>query len=388
MAPKVIILILNWNGWEDTLVCLESVFLTSYSNYQVVVLDNASTNDSVERIREWADGKRKTTERITSSRGITKPVSIIVYDKDSAERGGSREEEELLRRVNARSLVMIQTGENLGFAGGNNVGIRYALTREADYVFLLNNDAFLRSSETLANLVDFMEKTTRAGACGGRLFYPDGAPQQSYGNFPTLLRIMAVLFPLYRLFPEKWLRLFKRSNVVPDDSVIGPIRVDWPSGACLFVRAKMIEEVGMLDEQFFLYVEETDWCYRMQAKGWDRYYVPEVHVIHAYAGSVGKSTFAMRSYHLTSQFLYYRKHFSPAKLAMAIAGYLLRASWSIPFWTAAALVLPEHRGAAAHDHARFWLQAYHLSLGAFKDLILGKVDTNVRSRDTGPGNLI
>jgi hypothetical protein len=97
-------------------------------------------------------------------------------------------------------------------------------------------------------------------------------------------------------------------------------------------------------------------------------------VIHAYAGSVGKSTFAMRSYHLTSQFLYYRKHFSPAKLAMAIAGYVLRASWSIPFWTAAALVLPEHRGAAAHDQVRFWLQAYHLSLGAFKDLILGKVD--------------
>ena len=327
MNPKVAILIVNWNGWKDTLQCLESVFGQELPNCRTVVIDNGSRNDSVAKIRDWATGKIcSTLER------AHEPVTLISYSRETAERGGSAVEEQRLAAAGDRGLVLIETGTNLGFSGGNNVGIRYALAQGADYILLLNNDAFFRSPDTLPVMLDFMERTPRAGACGGRLFYPNGEPQQSYGNFPALPRALAYLFPLYKLLPSQLVNQLKRSNVVPDDSIREPLQVDWPSGACLMVRSQTIQDVGMLDERFFLYMEETDWCLRMKARGWDRYYLPRAEVVHTFGGSVAKTSTSMRQYHLESQFAYYRKHFALSALSVVAAGYLLRSSFSILLW--------------------------------------------------------
>jgi GT2 family glycosyltransferase len=279
---------------------------------------------------------------------------------------------------------MIQTGANLGFAGGNNVGIRYACAQNADYILLLNNDAFFRSTEALSAMIDFMERTPHAGACGGRLFYTDGSPQQSYGNFPAVLRILAYLFPMYKLLPHRCLKRVKRSNVVPDDTVQEPIRIDWPSGACLMVRVKTIEQVGLLDEQYFLYVEETDWCFRMQAQGWDRYYLPQVEVIHAFGGTVRNSSVSMQSYHLESQFTYYQKHFSKQALAVVAAGYMLRSFISVPFCKIAARVLPDRR-INSMENTNYWLLALHLAMTAMRRLVSRDNDfTKESSTAIGP----
>lgn len=306
-GPKVFILVLNWNSGKLTVDCLRSLF-SAHRRERIVVIDNGSTDDSLALISGWA---------------ADVDIPVASYDRGTAEQGGSPDVEQRIGDAAQRSLVLVRSGANRGFAGGNNIGIRYALARGADYVLLLNNDAFFRAPGSLDALLHLLEREPRAGACGGRLFYPDGRPQQSYGNFPALSRILASLFPLYRLLPPRWLGGFKRSNVVPDPAVTEPMKVDWPSGACLLARARMIRDVGLLDERYFLFLEETDWCRRMAAAGWDRYYVPQAEVVHLFGGS-SPGTAAIKRIHLQSQFIYYEKHFSRGTRAIAAAGYLAR----------------------------------------------------------------
>lgn len=364
--PEVFIIILNWNGWQDTIQCLESIFQSSYLNFQAVVLDNASDNNSVEKIREWVEKSGK-DPRQKKSMACAKPKAVVFHTRQSAEQSASRFEENRLERMKASYLVLIQTGANRGFAGGNNIGIRYALSRGADYLLLLNNDAFFRTPDTLSLMVDFMEKNPDAGACGGRLFYPDGSLQQSYGHFPSVLMTVGSLFPLHKLLPQQWLKGVKRSNVVPGEGLRTPVRIDWPSGACLMARRSMIDEIGVLDEEYFLYMEETDWCRRMKSGGWERFYVPGAEVIHRFGGSPGNTAAAMLLRHLESRFIYYRRHFSRTALAVVSVAYLLRALWSAPLWTAAQFVLPAGRKYRAREQARYWRLAFRLSRKAMKN---------------------
>jgi GT2 family glycosyltransferase len=380
MKPKVFILILNWNGWKDTIECLDSVYLSSYPDYQIVVLDNGSQDESVCKILEWAKGRDGETSN-PSQGAVAKPIPVIIYNKDIDENGASFRDELTGSAPAARTLILIRIGANLGFAGGNNVGLRYAFAHGADYVLLLNNDAFFRSRETLTIMADFMERTPRAGACGGRLFYPDGSPQQSYGNFPALSRTLAYLFPLYKLLPKRWLKHFKRSNIVPDETVHEPLRIDWPSGACLMVSSGMVKEVGLLDEKYFLYVEETDWCFRMQAQGWDRYYLPQAEVIHTFGGSVRNASVSMQCYHLKSQFTYYRKHFSTMAIAFIAVGYMLRSFWSMLYWNLAARLLRDVSQVAAAENTAYWRLAFKLAMNTMQSLVSGD-EINSEQRST------
>ncbi len=379
LAPKVFILILNWNGWRDTIACLESVYRASYPDYQVVVLDNGSHDDSVNRILAWAAGTEEKTATGKLGISVRKPLPVISYDRQEAERGGRPEEQ--AAGGAASPLVLVRTGANLGFAGGNNVGIRYAMARGADYILLLNNDAFFRASDSLSLMTGFMERTPRAGACGGRLFYPDGLPQQSFGNFPALWRVLANLLPLYKLVPSRWLKGLKRANVVPDDTIRTPLGIDWPSGACLMVRGETVRDVGMMDEEYFLYVEETDWCFRMREKGWDRYYLPEVEVTHVFGGSVRKASTSMRRFHLESQFLYYQKHFPRPAQAAAAAGFFLRSLVTIPCWQTAAWFCFGNACSAARENREYWRHAFRLSATALHRFVSKKYEEAPSSAD-------
>ena len=134
--PKVAISILNWNRWQDTIKCLESVRGLRYTNYLTIVLDNGSWNDSAARIAAWA------RERLGSGHVFAE------YSRETALQGGEASTEQALDGVPSPSrLVLIRNEENQGFTGGNNVAIHYALHRNvpADYVFLLNNDARVES---------------------------------------------------------------------------------------------------------------------------------------------------------------------------------------------------------------------------------------------------
>lgn len=163
---KVYIIIVNWNGWKDTIECLESVLRNDYPSYQVIVCDNGSHDDSLGNIKRWATGKLENGVLPSnplysiSFPPVRKPISFIEY---------TREEVDAVRNVNPTDarLILIQNAANLGFAGGNNVGIRYALDRDDfRHVWLLNNDVVIKP-DALSRLVRRMNEK-RTQACAGR----------------------------------------------------------------------------------------------------------------------------------------------------------------------------------------------------------------------------
>ena len=187
--PKVYIIILNYNGWADTIECLESVLRNDYPNYQVIVIDNNSPNNSMEYIKAWAEGKLDVWVkpehplRHLSFPPVKKPIPYVYYTREGAEKGGDPDLEKRMEQNNPEGittkypLIFIQTGENLGFAGGNNVGIRYSLAEgDFEYIWLLNNDTVIEQN-SLSKLVEKAEKykkeERKVGIIGSKLLYYD-----------------------------------------------------------------------------------------------------------------------------------------------------------------------------------------------------------------------
>jgi GT2 family glycosyltransferase len=245
--PTVFVVLLNWNGWRDTVECLESIFRLNYPNFCVVVCDNASADGSLECIASWAKGDLSAT---CDDPGLSylvfppvpKPIPVQTF------RAGD------LTGVTDKTtrLVMISTGSNLGFAGGCNVGIRYALAqRNADYVWLLNNDTVV-DGEALITMVRMAEADARLGICG------------------SLLRSYHAPYDIQTAGGRRYLRWTGRTR--PMTKLDAP-RVstesgspDYIEGASMLVGRKLLEEVGLLEESYFLYFEEIDWVMRARPR--------------------------------------------------------------------------------------------------------------------------
>lgn len=274
--PKVSIIILNWNDWKDTIECLESVFRNKYSNYQVVVVDNGSTDGSIEKIKAWADGKQEvlTPESshplyYRSHPPIKKPIPYIYYTSEEVEKGGNFILEEKAikkwqgqRKINGKEfystlnypLVFIQTGENLGFAGGSNVGIRYTLSKgSCGYVWLLNNDTVI-DKDTLTEIVNLAEADKKIGMVGSKLLH--------YYEPKTIRSLDNGTVGWNR--NDKRLHYSLKNKPFPTES----IEVESIVGASLLVKKKVVKEIGLLDEVYFMQYEETDWCIKAGRKGY------------------------------------------------------------------------------------------------------------------------
>ena len=175
-SPLVAISILNWNGWQDTVECLRSIRALNYPHYLMIVVDNGSRNDSVARIKEWA------------MRNLGDPHTFVEYSRTAALAGGEDPQESALEGLSPRNkMVLICNEENLGYTGGNNVAIHYALTRResVDYVFLLNNDATV-APDCLSELVR-ADQQADAGVVGASIF--DETRQGLVGGGITLDRL-------------------------------------------------------------------------------------------------------------------------------------------------------------------------------------------------------
>ena len=291
--PRVAIIILNWNGWKDTIECLESVFRNTYSNYQVIVVDNGSTDGSMEKIKAWAEGKQKVlTPESThplynlSHPPIKKPIPYIYYTREEAERGGNFKLEEKItkewqeqRKPNSKELnptpsyllIFIQTGENLGFAGGNNVAIRYALTKcSCGYIWLLNNDTVI-DKDTLIEVVNLAEADKKIGMVGSKLLH--------YYEPKTIRSLDNGTVGWNRI--DKWLHYGLKNKSFPTES----IEVESIVGASLLVKKKVVKEVGLLDELYFMQYEETDWCIKTGRKGYKLFFCYKSKVWHKVGAS-------------------------------------------------------------------------------------------------------
>jgi GT2 family glycosyltransferase len=212
------------------------------------------------------------------------------------------------------AVRLITSDENLGYTRGNNLGLREARGR---YLFILNPDTELHPG-ALEALSAHMDAHPRAGAAGPLVLRPDGTPQPTRRRFPTLGLAFFESTWLQRLAPRAWLCRYYAEDLPAGE----PAAVDWVVGAALFVRRAAYEQVGGLDERFFMYSEELDWQRRMRAAGWEVHHVPKARVVHHEAGSSVQVPAATHIRFNTSKVRYYRKYHGAAA-AEGLRWYLL-----------------------------------------------------------------
>jgi N-acetylglucosaminyl-diphospho-decaprenol L-rhamnosyltransferase len=196
-------------------------------------------------------------------------AAAITHDIWVVDNGSTDDSVAMLRR-DFPHIHLIESRINLGFAGANNLAMQRSTGR---YLLLLNTDAIVRPGAIRA-LLHLAESAPRAGIVGAHLLNPDGAFQASYTNFPTLWQEFLILSTLGRRLRGRW---YPSHGA---EVANGAQRVDYVEGACLLVRRAAFEEVGGLDEGYFMYAEEVDWCRRMAAAHWEVWYAPAAQVVH------------------------------------------------------------------------------------------------------------
>lgn len=249
-CPKVCIIILNWNGVTDTLECLQSLSSLNYSNYEAVVVDNGSTDMSVDIIRNrYPD------------------------------------------------LTIIESKHNLGYTGGNNLGIQYAMKGLADYIWILNNDTIIES-DCLWKMIDAAESNKRIGLLSPIIYYNYQRDIiQSCGSFFNL--------KTGRIFADSMERNDRKVN--PDHLIFVLY------GTALLIRRGLIEKIGPFDDDFFAYFEDYDFSLRANKNAFRTMVVKSAKIYHKDASSTGGTRSPMRTYfYWRNLLLLYKKNFKGA----------------------------------------------------------------------------
>lgn len=246
MLPKVIIIVLNYNGLDDTLDCLESLRKNDYTNYEVIVVDNHSTGNDVKIITEKYGDYLQT---------------IIVNDY------------------------------NYGFSGGNNVAINYSLQRNADVVLLLNNDTVVEP-DFLTKLVEANKKFPEASILTPMInFYSNKSSIWSAGG--RISKIRASGFPYG--YNEEDINF--RKNIF----------CTFASGCCMYIRREVFIKIGLLDENYFLYLEDTDFCYRASQACFKILYVGRSMIYHKVQSTTARENSLLPIYYSLRNRLYFAK---------------------------------------------------------------------------------
>lgn len=248
--PFVQIIILNFNGWKDTIECLESLSRINYSNFKITVVDNGSIDSSFEKISGWKKGR-------------------------------------------SVPLTLIRNNENLGFVQGNNGGIQRALEQGADYIMLLNNDTVV-DPDFLAELVKAGINDNQIGIASSKiLFYQDRKKIWFVGGkFVPIINK-----PAHEHYGEI------DANQVPNIK-----NVDWVSGCCMFIRSEVFKKIGMLDPDYFFSHEDVDFCVRARQAGFKIAVVPSSRIYHKFAASArGKFSPFYTYFRTRNTLLFYKK---------------------------------------------------------------------------------
>jgi len=262
--PLVYIIILNWNGWTDTIECIDSIIQQEYLNYKIILIDNGSADDSIIKIHEWAEGR--ITSQSLYAKFPKKEAAINILNLTKSEI-----ENQILKNENTE-IVLIQTEENLGFAKGNNIGIKYALNNQADYVFLLNNDTYI-FNKSITELIDFLENNNKYIAATSQIrYYSNEIIWQCGGN------ITWFYFRKY-LFPDKSI------NSVPNE---GYSDISFASGCALMLPAKKLKTFGLLTEKFFFGEEDFEFALRAKKQDLKMACIYSSIILHKVSSSIKK----------------------------------------------------------------------------------------------------
>ena len=260
------ILIVNWNTKGFLLRCLRSIFETrEEDSWEVIVVDNGSRDGSGE------EAKRRF------------PV-----------------------------IRLIENEKNLGFAKAMNQGLQQSSGR---YALLLNPDTQVKEG-AIERLLSFMAAHPEVGISGGHLLNRDGSKQNSIANFPSLATELLNKSLLRWMFPKRFPGKGRNYSE--------PIEVDSVIGACMIVRRETMEQVGPLDEDYFLFLEETDWCYRMKKAGWKVYHLPQAEIYHDQGKSAEREKKKAKVEYYRSRYLFFRKNRGKLQCLLLAMGIVLK----------------------------------------------------------------
>jgi len=313
-GPNTCIVLLNMNTWKDTIECLESIDGVHNKNYFIVIVDNASTDDSIQHMLDWAHQKEMlstTLLELDESGSNVRPVTPLRTNGE-----GWNE-----RRT---SLSIISSNQNLGFAGGCNIGIRYALkSYNPDYVLLLNNDTIV-DPLFIDTLIHPLAEDLRIGIAGSRILdYANREVIQSAG--------MRIVWWLGEIRPAK-------RKMTQNGENHGYYEIDAASACSLLIRRDILEKSGLLDTSYFFYYEDVDLCVRTRRLGYSIVCAEESKVWHKLSATMKKNTGTREYYSARSLFLFMRRHASK-KQWISFRIYFL----SIRIWLTLAIIVLHHK---------------------------------------------
>jgi N-acetylglucosaminyl-diphospho-decaprenol L-rhamnosyltransferase len=292
--PELSVIIVTWNSRTDIERCLHSLAASgTRTSTEILVVDNGSADGTAAVVQSTFPG-----------------VHVLVSET------------------------------NAGFASGNNRALNLAQGR---YLLLLNPDTVVHPG-ALDVLVTFMDDHPEAWACGPPLFNADGSPQRTGVRFPGLWNLLVESLFLDRVFPRT--RLFGGHRELYRDPGV-PRSVDYLQGSCLLVRRSAMERVGRLDEGFFMYFEETDWCRRMNEAGGEVWYVPGPGVVHYGGGTTGHYDEPRLLFYHRSLLRFFRKHHRAASGVVLRFILVFRSMIRIAVWSLYGVTHVPHRAAAA-----------------------------------------
>jgi GT2 family glycosyltransferase len=278
-APiDISIVLVSWNTRDLLLACLDSLLdAVGALRADVWVVDNGSADDSVAAVRAWRPAEAEL------------PVHVI------------------------------ENAHNAGFAAANNQAIAASAGR---YVLLLNSDTIARPA-SIERLVHFADERPGAGLVGAMLLNPDGSYQGSFADFPSLRSELLSASGLGERLFGRWYPNYGPGQAQAER------QVDYIQGACMLARRAAVDQVGLLDEAYFMYNEETDWCLRMRRAGWEIWYAPGARIVHYGGQSTKQVRHAMVQALYRSKVRFFRKHHGPLPAALLRAGFVavLRAKW-------------------------------------------------------------
>jgi len=262
--PRVSIIILNWNGWEDTIECLESLRKLEYNAYDVVVVDNDSKDESIKKIKEYVQSK-------------TIPSSTKIFEYCEKESSSARTDDGYKKLAPNTKIIIIKNHKNHGFGEGNNIAIRFALgALEPDYILLLNNDTVV-APDFLKELVKAGETDKKIGFVGPKTYFYD------YNGRKDVINFAGGKISMWRAKSEHI-----GVNEIDNGQHNTIVDVDYVEGSCMLVRKELIEKIGLIDPEYFAYWEESDWCVRGRKTGYRLVYAPRSRIWHKVSGTSKK----------------------------------------------------------------------------------------------------
>lgn len=299
-CPKVSIILLNWNGWQDSIECLDSLYNINYTNYDIIFIDNGSKDDSVIKIKDWCSDNREGKSKIKNLRDKLIQFKYIEYkntDMESIRNEFLTEEEKYILSLKSNEkIIIIKNEKNYGFAEGCNIGIRFSLKKiDPDYILLLNNDTTV-DPNFLSEMVKVAETDQNIGIIGPKIVY--------YDNPKTINQIGGYMNYIFGS-PMGY-----HCGEIDNGKFNESLEVSFLSGASLLIRKNVFKDIGLFDSIYFVTHEETDFEFRCQKKGYKLVCVPNAKVCHKISRSLKKSSSFSIYYKVRNRIIFMKRYAS------------------------------------------------------------------------------